>query len=147
MEANIHPPGLPCWLFRRFIPPDEQEYFISAMLEVYKDLYHAKGRRAARLWFWMQFFKSMPGFLKHSFIRSNMMCKNYFKIAFRNLSKNKAFSCINILGLAIGMSAFLLIFLYVTFELSYENFHKNRDRIYRLRNDRIYIQQKVFCWL
>lgn len=66
------------------------------------------------------------------------MFKNYLKITLRNLAKNKSFSIINILGLAIGMSAFLLIFLYVTFELGYDNFHKNKDNIYRLRNDRVY---------
>jgi putative ABC transport system permease protein len=50
------------------------------------------------------------------------MLKNYFLIAFRNLSKNKAFSFINIFGLAIGMAACLLILQYVSFELSYDNF-------------------------
>ena len=64
------------------------------------------------------------------------MIKNYFLIAIRNLSKNKAFSFINIIGLAIGMAAGLLIIQYVTFELSYDNFHVKKDRIFRVTQDR-----------
>jgi putative ABC transport system permease protein len=60
------------------------------------------------------------------------MFRNYLKIAFRNLWKRRAFSLINILGLAVGMTACFLIFLYVQFELSYDSFHSRTDRIYRL---------------
>jgi putative ABC transport system permease protein len=60
------------------------------------------------------------------------MFKNYLKIALRNLKKNKAFSFINIAGLAIGMACCILILLYVSDELSYDNFHENEDRIYRI---------------
>ena len=63
------------------------------------------------------------------------MLKNYFKIAYRNLLKNKVFSLINILGLAIGMAACLLILQYVRFELSYEDFHENVENIYRVTID------------
>jgi ABC-type transport system, involved in lipoprotein release, permease component len=64
------------------------------------------------------------------------MLKNYFKIAWRNLWKNKIFSAINIAGLAIGMAACLLILQYVNFELSYDQFNKNVGDIYRVYNDR-----------
>jgi putative ABC transport system permease protein len=63
------------------------------------------------------------------------MLKNYFKIAFRSLGRHKAFSFINIMGLAVGMSACFLIFLYVRFETSYDNFHTKADRIYRIVAD------------
>lgn len=66
------------------------------------------------------------------------MLWNYVKIAFRNLNRCKAFSLINLAGLAIGIAAFLVIMHYVEFELSYDRFHENADRIYRIRNDRIY---------
>jgi len=69
-----------------------------------------------------------PG--KHS-----AMLKNYFKIAFRNLWRHKIFSLINIMGLAIGMTACILIYLYVSFELNYDSFHRKADRIYRLVSD------------
>ena len=64
------------------------------------------------------------------------MLKNYLIIALRNLKKTKPYSLINILGLAIGMTACLLILHYVNFENSYDKFHKNSDRIYRLRYER-----------
>ncbi len=60
------------------------------------------------------------------------MIKNYLKIAFRNLVKNKVFSLINIVGLAIGIVACMLILQYVRFELSYDNFHTNGSKIYRI---------------
>jgi putative ABC transport system permease protein len=64
------------------------------------------------------------------------MVKNYFLVAFRNLLKNKAFSFINIAGLAIGMAACLLIIQYVSFELSFDNFQAKKDRVFRVTQDR-----------
>ena len=60
------------------------------------------------------------------------MIKNYFKIAFRNIVRHKAFSTINIAGLAIGMACSIFILLWVTNELSYDRFHKNAHEIYRI---------------
>jgi putative ABC transport system permease protein len=60
------------------------------------------------------------------------MFKNFFTVAFRNLWKRRAFSAINIAGLSIGMTACFLIFLYLRFELSYDAFHRDADRIYRV---------------
>ena len=60
------------------------------------------------------------------------MLKNYFKIAWRNVSKHKVFSGINILGLALGLAAFWMIMLYVADELSYDRRHVQAERIYRV---------------
>ena len=60
------------------------------------------------------------------------MIKNYLKIAFRNIKKHKAYSFINISGLAIGMACCLLIVLHIQDELSYDAFHVNADRIFRV---------------
>ncbi len=60
------------------------------------------------------------------------MLKNYLIIAWRNLLKNKAFSIINILGLALGMAACILIFQYVAFELSYDKFYEHESNLYRI---------------
>jgi putative ABC transport system permease protein len=60
------------------------------------------------------------------------MLRNYLKTALRNLWKNKGFSAINILGLAIGLATCLLIIIYVMDEVSYDRYNKNADRIYRL---------------
>ncbi|MEQ9007057.1 MAG: ABC transporter permease, partial [Ekhidna sp.] len=60
------------------------------------------------------------------------MIKNYLNVALRNLFKHKFYSLINILGLSIGLTCFLMISLYVVDELSYDNFHSDADRIYRM---------------
>ncbi|MBN2411172.1 ABC transporter permease [candidate division KSB1 bacterium] len=64
------------------------------------------------------------------------MLKNYLKTAYRNLLKTKVFSLLNIFGLAFGITACVLILHYVNFEKSYDRFHKDGERIYRLRYDR-----------
>ena len=65
------------------------------------------------------------------------MFKNYFKIALRNILKEKIYFVINILGLTIGLAACLVILLYVKSELSYDRFHSKADRIYRVIEKRI----------
>lgn len=70
------------------------------------------------------------------------MIRHYLKISFRSLWKYKSFSIINIAGLAIGMAACLLILQYVSFKLSFDQFHKNAGDIYRVVNDR-YQQGKL----
>ncbi|MEQ8523798.1 ABC transporter permease [Gracilimonas sp.] len=60
------------------------------------------------------------------------MFKNYLKVSIRNLIKNKGYSLINILGLAIGLATSMLIVLYVLNEWSYDKFHQNSDRIFRV---------------
>src|SRR4051812_18972656 len=60
------------------------------------------------------------------------MIKNYLKIAWRNLMKSKVFSLINILGLTIGITVCMMIFLFIMNEFSVDNFHKNEKNIYRL---------------
>ena len=60
------------------------------------------------------------------------MFRNYLKTAFRNLWRNKNFTFINISGLAVGIAVCLTIFLIIQFELSFDNFHSKKDRIYRI---------------
>jgi putative ABC transport system permease protein len=63
------------------------------------------------------------------------MLKNYFKVALRNLRKNKGFTLINVFGLAMGLATCLLIVFYVFDELSYDRYNVKADRIYRVNND------------
>lgn len=64
------------------------------------------------------------------------MLRNYFKIAFRNLLKYRAYSLINIFGLMIGISCFLIIALYVFDEMTFDRFHSKADNMYRIVEDR-----------
>lgn len=64
------------------------------------------------------------------------MLKNYFRITLRNLIKNKVSTFINLLGLSLGLSACILVFLVVNYELNYDNYHSKKDRIFRVvRNE------------
>jgi ABC-type antimicrobial peptide transport system permease subunit len=73
------------------------------------------------------------------------MLKNYIKIAWRNLLKNKGFTFINIAGLAIGMASAALILLWIQNEVSYDRFHEKADRLYLTYNRSIF-DGKLWCW-
>lgn len=73
------------------------------------------------------------------------MIRNFFKIAYRSLLRNKGFSIINITGLAIGMAAAILILLWIQDELSYDKFHENKDRIYEVWN-RVPFEGSISNW-
>lgn len=60
------------------------------------------------------------------------MFKNYFKIAIRNLAKNKLHSGINLIGLTLGLGVSILIFFFVQFELNFDDFHREQERVFRL---------------
>ena len=71
------------------------------------------------------------------------MFKNYFKIAFRNLWKNKVFSAVNIAGLSVGLAVFILIMLWVKNEMSYDGFHKDKERIAMLMTNQTFGNNEV----
>ncbi|MBS1729341.1 MAG: ABC transporter permease [Bacteroidetes bacterium] len=74
------------------------------------------------------------------------MLKNYFKIAIRNLWRNKSISAINIFGLAIGMASAMLILLWIQNEMSMDRFHQNGDRIYMMYNRDKDPEGKIWAW-
>jgi putative ABC transport system permease protein len=73
------------------------------------------------------------------------MIKNFFKVAWRNLLRNKAFSFINISGLSIGMAAAILIMLWIQSEINYDQFHEKKPRIYEAWNKATF-SGKLQCW-
>ena len=73
------------------------------------------------------------------------MIKNFFKVAYRNLLRNKGFSVINILGLAVGMASAMVILLWIQNEVSYDQFHEKKDRIYEAWN-RAEFSGELQCW-
>lgn len=68
----------------------------------------------------------------HEKSNRNVMFKNYFKIARRNLLRNKGYAAINIIGLAVGIAVCMMIFIVIQFQTSFDNFHTKKDRIYRV---------------
>lgn len=106
-----------------------------------------EGLNAANRWYWQQVLKYAPSKLLHKTYWGAAMFKNYLKIAFRNIRKNKGYSFINISGLAIGLATFLLIGIYISHELSYDSYHEDSDRIYRIVReapDEVYLGNSWF---
>ena len=68
--------------------------------------------------------------------RESTVLRNHFLLAFRSLLKNRIYSIINLIGLSAGISAFIFICLYIQHEKSYDQFHINKDRIFRVQQDR-----------
>ncbi|HMU10793.1 MAG TPA: ABC transporter permease, partial [Ferruginibacter sp.] len=74
------------------------------------------------------------------------MIRQYFKTAWRNLVKQPSTSLINIGGLAIGMAAAVFIFLWVKNEFSFDNYHKDADRIFRVKNYLAIDKNDTWVW-
>ncbi len=98
--------------------------FIDAYHEVLKSFGHTSGLREVQ-----------KQTLKVENQKATIMLKNYLTIAFRNLRKQSFYSFINIGGLAVGIAACLMIFLFITDELTYDKHNKNADRIYRVNTE------------
>jgi len=92
--------------------------------------------KAKRLYAWETFKLLRPILLKKmegGYRPNNFdMLKNYIKIALRNIKKHKAYSFINVFGLALGIAASSLILLWVQDELSYDHYHNNLDKIHKV---------------
>jgi len=100
--------------------------------EMYADRAREMGRASAQAWYWGQIARFAPLYLYNSFLWSKDMFKNHMLIAWRNIKKSKAYSALSILGLAAGMAVFIVIMLYVRYELSYDRYHANARGIYRV---------------
>ncbi|MCP4724092.1 MAG: FtsX-like permease family protein [bacterium] len=118
------------WLFGRLVKSCDSDLFTEDLKEVYTDICRGRGKIKAYIWFWSHLMRSIPAFFKTIYHRSAAMFKNYFKIAFRNLSRHKGYSFINISGLAIGMACCIMILLWVQDELNYDKFHENLEDLY-----------------
>ncbi|MCP4727321.1 MAG: ABC transporter permease, partial [bacterium] len=125
-------PRLAAWLIERILPGYDRMSLHGDFDEMYFEKLKEKGVFKAKIWLWSQIFRSIPKFLKKSFYWSVIMFKNYLKVAFRNLIRQKYYSVINIAGLTIGMSVCFLILLWVQDELNFDEFHENLDNLYRV---------------
>ncbi len=80
-------------------------------------------------------------------LNRNYMFKNYFKIARRNLVRNKSYAAINITGLAVGIAVCMVIFIIIQYQTSFDNFHAKKDRIYRVLTEYHHAESgKYFLW-
>ena len=119
------------WLIKRIFR-DEGDAKLGDFMEIYLAFVEEKGKRVARLKFWAYLIRSIPEYSRDNVCTGATMIQNYLKIALRGIKKNKGYSFINILGLSIGMACFMLIMLFVHWELSYDGFHENVENKYRV---------------
>ncbi len=134
-KKNDTIPVLAAWILARMIRDEDRLSILSDFSETYEELINEKGHVKACRWYWSQVLKSIPLFMVNIFLWRCVMIKNYFKIAWRILIRSKTFSLLNILGFSVGIATYLMIGLYVQYELSYDRFHVNADRIYEITVD------------
>jgi putative ABC transport system permease protein len=125
------PPALAAWILSKINSREDRLSILSDFSEIYEELAAEEGPYKARRWYWTQVLRSIPMFIINHLYWSAEMLKNYLKVAFRNIKRNKIFSFINISGLAIGMACCLLLMLFIRYELSFDRYHKNAKNIYR----------------
>lgn len=137
-EEQKKPPRLATWLIERFGNHKEVSNVLGDLHELYQRKIKESGATKAKLLYW----RDILSVLTHRAIKKKKnynqstntmeLFINYFKVAGRNLIRQKGHTVINMFGLSIGFAFSLLIVLYVAHELSYDNFHKKGDRIYLL---------------
>ncbi|MFC1565273.1 hypothetical protein ACFL6G_10075, partial [candidate division KSB1 bacterium] len=120
-------PGFFEWMLRVYTHEEDLIHLNGDYLEIYNEIYQRGGRISAVLWLIKQILKSAFIFFSDTIYGSIIMFRNYLIIAIRNI-KNKIYSIINISGLSIGIACFLAIYLYVNFEMSYDNYHEDAER-------------------
>ena len=115
-----------------FLDDDDYYQAIGDFEEAYRERVKTKGSATANLWFWFLLFRSLSGFILDHLYWRGVMIKNYLKIAWRNIKRQKGYSFINITGMAVGIACCLFITLWVLDELSFDQFHEDVENIYQV---------------
>ncbi len=127
----------PFGFLRRLLTIDEVDDVDGCFEEMYAQMAAEKGPGFARRWIFFQALKSMPGFLSHLLYWKLLLLKNTFEITLRSMKKNKGFFLIKVFGLASGVACSMVVILYVANELTYDTYHPDHERIYRIANRRV----------
>jgi len=131
-SPTLHPPRLAKAILS-LLKYYQEEHFINSDFEGdFQEITAKRGRFRAVLWYWGQVLYVLWSDLKQSVFFGGTMIKNFLKINLRNIKRQKLHAFIHITGLTIGMTVAILMFLYIRFELSFDNFHMQADQIYRI---------------
>ena len=126
------PPRWPEWIVTRLAWNDDRGSICENLREEYALVKTSRGKKPADLWYWGQMIRSLFPSVKFLIYWRLVMFKNTLKLVLRNLVKHKGYSFINIAGLAVGLACFILISLWISFEISYDRFHENKDDLYQV---------------
>jgi putative ABC transport system permease protein len=130
--TTIKPPRLSAWLLNRLIDSEVRDQAMGDLEERYQAEVRERGLLLAKAWYRIQILPVLKSFIENTLLWEGSMLKNYIKTAWRNIKRQKGYSIINIGGLALGMACSILIVFYIHHELSFDRFHENSDRIYRV---------------
>ncbi len=131
-RKNYRPPFFAELIMKYFFPDHGDYATVGDLHESFSYEVKNRGVFKAKWWYRKEVMKSvLPLFINNFYWGINMFI-NYIKMGFRNILGDKVYSFINLTGLTIGFASFILISLFVYKEYSFDNFHKNGDRIYRL---------------
>jgi putative ABC transport system permease protein len=131
MNKKTSPPRKALNLMLGFMDLGERKNFAEYVDSVYKEYLLSRSLRAASIWFWSQFIRSLPRLIIKSVEGDIVMLKNYLKIALRNIKRQEGYSAIIVGSLALTMAIGLLTMVWVEYEMSYDRFHKDSANIYR----------------
>ncbi len=124
------PPGPAKYIFSRLYSDENNYTLISDIDHEYRIICEEKNRITACCWYYYQLIIAVISSFLFFIYRNSTMIKNYFKITIKNLAKYKVNSFVNILGLSLGLSCSILVFLYISNEASYDKFHNNGKTLY-----------------
>ncbi|MBV6646831.1 MAG: ABC transporter permease, partial [Cyclobacteriaceae bacterium] len=135
-RPKTHPPRWANWLLEWFCDDHQIEILQGDLYELFEKRMELKGSFRAKIYFVLDVLGVLRPFARKRKRSTHYnlfdMLRNYLTITYRNIRSQKTYSFINAAGLAIGLACFILIFLYIQDELSFDRMHEKSDRIYRL---------------
>jgi len=130
IEQDIRLPQIFRWILSRLSVYEVEFSIIGDFESEYTEIRRARGSLLAFLWLFWSTMQAVYYYSSLSLYWRIVMFKNYLKVALRTMQRNKLFSIINVTGLAIGLTCVVLLVLWIQDEVSYDQFHKDIDRIY-----------------
>ncbi|MFC2160417.1 ABC transporter permease [Acidobacteriota bacterium] len=138
---KLKPPKLGDLILKQVAKYEDNVSMRGDFNEEFETISTSKGDFSAWIWYWFHLLRSFPSFINDIIYWRSIMFSNNLKTAWRFIKRHKGYSFINIVGLAFGMSIFVLTWIYVRYENSFDNFHEKGEQIYRVfdtSNDKYY---------
>jgi len=135
---GIPPPKIFAWILRILLPPEERDSRLGDYEEIYACSVKREGRLRASSWYRIHVLRSIPSLIRDRLEWGFDMFKNMLKMLYRNFTRHKGYTLINVVGLALGMACCILIWIWIQSEWSMNRFHDNKDRLHRVYTETIF---------